>query len=78
MKTHSGAKKRFKLTTSGKVRGRHAFTSHMLEHKTPKRKRALGRPKRMAGDDVPRIRRMLAAPSRASAGRAAGKRGRPS
>ena len=44
MKTHSGAKKRFKLTAKGKVRGRHAFTSHILEKKSPKRKRHLGRP----------------------------------
>ena len=39
MKTHSGAKKRFKLTAKGKVRARHAITSHILEKKTPKRKR---------------------------------------
>ena len=42
MKTHSGAKKRFKVTATGKVRGRHPFTSHILEKKSPKRKRALG------------------------------------
>ena len=39
MKTHSGAKKRFKVTAKGKVRGRHPFTSHILEKKSPKRKR---------------------------------------
>ena len=44
MKTHSGAKKRFKLTANGKVRGRHAYTSHILEKKSPKRKRQHGRP----------------------------------
>jgi large subunit ribosomal protein L35 len=59
MKTHSGAKKRFKVTASGKVRGRHAFTSHILEKKSPKHKRALGRPVDISGDDVPRIKRML-------------------
>ena len=59
MKTHSGAKKRFKVTASGKVRGRHAFTSHILEKKSPKHKRALGRPVQISGDDVPRIKRML-------------------
>ena len=42
MKTHSGAKKRFKTTGTGKVKGRHAFTSHILEKKSPKRKRRLG------------------------------------
>jgi large subunit ribosomal protein L35 len=60
MKTHSGAKKRFAVTATGKVRGRHAFTSHMLGKKSPKRKRALGRAAAISGDDVPRVRRMLA------------------
>jgi large subunit ribosomal protein L35 len=59
MKTHSGAKKRFKVTAGGKLRGRHAFTSHILEKKSPKRKRALGRPATISADDSPRIRRML-------------------
>jgi large subunit ribosomal protein L35 len=59
MKTHSGAKKRFKVTATGKVRGRHPFTSHILEKKSPKRKRALGRPAMISGDDAPRIKRML-------------------
>jgi large subunit ribosomal protein L35 len=43
MKTHSGAKKRFKVTATGKVRGRSAFSSHILEKKSPKRKRRHGR-----------------------------------
>ena len=59
MKTHSGAKKRFKVTATGKVRGRHAFTSHILEKKSPKKKRALGGPKMINDHDVPRIKRML-------------------
>ncbi len=59
MKTHSGAKKRFKVTATGKVRGRHSFTTHILEKKSPKRKRALGRPALISGDDIPRVRRML-------------------
>jgi large subunit ribosomal protein L35 len=59
MKTHSGAKKRFKVTATGKVRGRHPFTSHILEKKSPKRKRALGRPASISKEDVPRIKRML-------------------
>ena len=44
MKTHSGAKKRFKLTATGKVRGRQAFSSHILEKKSPKRKRRHAKP----------------------------------
>ncbi len=59
MKTHSGAKKRFKVTATRKLRGRHAFTTHILEKKSPKRKRALGRPALVSRDDIPRVRRML-------------------
>ncbi len=40
MKSHSGAKKRFKQTGSGKLKARHAFSSHILEKKSPKRKRS--------------------------------------
>src|SRR6476661_1185891 len=39
MKSHSGAKKRFKKTGSGKLQARHSFSSHILEKKSPKRKR---------------------------------------
>ena len=59
MKTHSGAKKRFKLTATGKVRGRHAFTSHILEKKSPKRKRHLGQDAMISDHDSPRIKKML-------------------
>ena len=59
MKTHSGAKKRFKTTATGKVRGRHAFTSHILEKKSPKRKRRLAQPATLAREDAPRVRRLL-------------------
>ena len=43
IKTHSGAKKRFKLTKTGKVKRSHAFTSHLLNSakKSQKRKRNL-------------------------------------
>jgi large subunit ribosomal protein L35 len=47
------------VTAKGKVRGRHPFTSHILEKKSPKKKRALGRPAIVHEDDVPRIKRML-------------------
>ena len=59
MKTHSGAKKRFKLTAKGKVRGRHAFTSHILEKKSPKRKRRLGQPTTLQPDDAKRVKKLL-------------------
>ena len=59
MKTHSGAKKRFKVTAKGKVRGRHAYSSHILEKKSPKRKRAFKRPVEISEKDAPRIKTLL-------------------
>ena len=59
MKTHSGTKKRFKLTATGKVRGRHSFSSHILEKKSPKRKRHLGHDAMLSSDDAPRVRKLL-------------------
>ena len=41
VKTHSGSKKRFSLTKSGKVKRGHAFRSHILNKKSTKRKRGL-------------------------------------
>jgi large subunit ribosomal protein L35 len=41
MKTNSGAKKRFILTGSGKIKRKHAFKSHILTKKSTKRKRNL-------------------------------------
>ncbi len=41
MKTNSGAKKRFSLTGSGKIKRKHAFKSHILTKKTKKQKRNL-------------------------------------
>jgi large subunit ribosomal protein L35 len=61
MKTHSGAKKRFKVTAGGKVRARHSFTSHILEKKSPKRKRHLGQPVIIAKSDEKRVKTLLGA-----------------
>jgi large subunit ribosomal protein L35 len=59
MKTHSGAKKRFKKTAKGKLRGRRAFSSHILEKKPAKRKRRMARPVEIAPQDAPRVRKLL-------------------
>jgi large subunit ribosomal protein L35 len=59
MKTHSGANKRFRLTATGKVRGRHAFTSHILEKKSSKRRRRLGRPAVISPEDSRRVKQLL-------------------
>jgi large subunit ribosomal protein L35 len=59
MKSHSGAKKRFKKTASGKLQSRHAFSSHILEKKSPKRKRKFRKDKSVAKADVKAVTRLL-------------------
>ena len=59
MKSHSGAKKRFKLTSKGKVRAHHGMTSHLLGGKSAKRKRRLGRPAEIQGADAVRAKSLL-------------------
>ena len=59
MKTDSGAKKRIKVTGSGRLRRRKAFRSHLLEHKSAERKRRLGRETDFAPGDEKQIKRML-------------------
>ena len=59
MKTHSGAKKRFKTTANGKVKARHAFSSHILEKKSPAYKRHLGKPLMLSDHDAPRVKKLL-------------------
>ncbi|HEU4997009.1 MAG TPA: 50S ribosomal protein L35 [Gemmatimonadaceae bacterium] len=62
MKTHKGAKKRFKVTGSGEVKRGHAFKSHILTKKTSKRKRRLRRSALIATrGDVKRMKRLLQA-----------------
>ena len=61
MKTHSGSKKRFRLTATGKARGRSAFSSHILQKKSPKRKRRLARPAVIAKHDEPQVKTLLGA-----------------
>jgi large subunit ribosomal protein L35 len=58
-KTHSGTKKRFKLTARGKVRGRSAFSSHILEKKSAKRKRRLATPAEISPQDAIRVKELL-------------------
>ena len=59
MKTHRGAAKRFKRTGTGKIRRRHGFTSHILEKKSPKRKRNLRKGAIMAKGDAKRIDQLI-------------------
>lgn len=60
MKTHSGAKKRFRLTGTGKVKRNHAFTSHLMRHKSKKVKLRLVNSTTVAAADEKRMKRLLA------------------
>ena len=59
IKTHSGAKKRFKLTKTGKVKHAHAFKSHILNKKTTKRKRNLRKVVTADVTNVAKIKKMI-------------------
>jgi len=59
MKTHRGAAKRFKQTGSGKITRRKANLNHILEKKSPGRKRRLGRTTEVTGGDLSHVRRQL-------------------
>lgn len=60
MKTHSGAKKRFKKTANGKIKRKKANKGHLLTKKSPKRKRQL-RKSTIVDDKAnrERVKRML-------------------
>ena len=58
-KTHSGAKKKFKVTASGRLLRRHAMKSHYLEKKSQKRKRGFRKTEPVAGDDTREVKRLL-------------------
>jgi large subunit ribosomal protein L35 len=59
MKTHSGAKKRFKVTGTGKVMRRRANRNHLLEHKATKRTRRLDGPVVVDKHDEKKIKKLL-------------------
>ena len=59
MKTHSGAKKRFKVTATGKLRARHGMTSHILKKKSPKRMRRLEKALEVSKSDQRRVKGLL-------------------
>ena len=59
VKTKSGAKKRFSLTGTGKVKRKHAFKSHILTKKTTKQKRNLTHTGLVSDADMNRVKAML-------------------
>jgi len=60
MKTNSGAKKRFALTGSGKIKRKHAFKSHILTKKTKKQKRNLTHATLVSKVDEKAVKQLLA------------------
>ena len=58
-KTHSGAKKRFKISATGKILRRRAMKSHLLEKKSSKRKRSFRRDTPLADSDFKNARKQL-------------------
>jgi len=59
MKTNSGAKKRFKVTGSGKIKRKKAFKRHILTKKSSKTKRNLGQTTLVAKADEARVKEMI-------------------
>ncbi len=59
MKTNSGAKKRFALTGTGKIKRKHAYKSHILTKKTKKQKRNLTRTGLVDKANAQSVRKLL-------------------
>ena len=59
MKTNSGAKKRFTLTGSGKIKRKHAYHSHILTKKSKKRKKNLVKFTTVSSSDENQIKELL-------------------
>ena len=59
MKSNSGAKKRFALTGTGRVKRKKAFTSHILTKKSPKRKRDLRESTLVHKADEKRVKKLI-------------------
>lgn len=59
LKTHSGAKKRFKLSKNGKIIRGHANKSHILNKKTTKRKRGLRKTTVVDKTNAAKVRKMI-------------------
>ncbi len=59
LKTNRGARKRFKVTGTGKIKRIKAYASHILTKKSSKRKRKLRKSTLVSKSDARRVRRML-------------------
>jgi large subunit ribosomal protein L35 len=58
-KTHSGAKKRFRVTGSGKIMREQAGGRHLLEHKSSRRTRRLAQDVAVSPADTPNVKKLL-------------------
>jgi large subunit ribosomal protein L35 len=61
MKSNRAAKKRFKITATGKIKREKAYKSHILSKKSPKRKRNLRTATTVSDGDSKRVKRMILA-----------------
>jgi len=59
MKTNSGAKKRIKVTGSGKLAHRQSGTKHLMEHKSSRKTRRLAGDAMLQGTDAKKMRKLL-------------------
>jgi large subunit ribosomal protein L35 len=59
LKTKSGAKKRFKVTGTGKIMHKHAYKNHILTKKETKQKRRLGKKAVVKKSDMDNVKAML-------------------
>ncbi len=59
LKSHRGARKRFRVTATGKIKRAKAFKSHILTKKAAKRKRHLDQDTQISDADERRVRRMI-------------------
>ncbi len=59
IKTKRGAAKRFKVSKGGKVMRRHGFTSHIMSHKSRKRKRRLRQAELVSSSEAKTMRRLI-------------------
>lgn len=59
LKTHRGARKRFRFTASGKIRRNRAFASHILTKKNAKRKRNLRKSTILVKEETARVKSLL-------------------
>jgi large subunit ribosomal protein L35 len=59
LKTKSGAKKRFKVTGTGKIKHKHAFKNHILTKKETKQKRRLSNKSLVKKSDMNNVKAML-------------------